>query len=109
MASVDRLAVVATLVLCGIGAFGAYLNSTTSKRTSSGATSSTRCCCSRSAAWRCWWPPRDLIIVFLAIEVLSLSLYVLTALTFRRGPTEAAMKYFLLGAFASAFLLYESR
>jgi len=31
---------------------------------------------------------------------------VLTALTFRRGPTEAAMKYFLLGAFASAFLLY---
>jgi NADH-quinone oxidoreductase subunit N len=48
----------------------------------------------------------DLIVVFLALEILSLSLYVLTGITGRRRATEAAMKYFLLGAFSSAFFLY---
>jgi NADH-quinone oxidoreductase subunit N len=48
----------------------------------------------------------DLIVAFLALEILSLSLYVLTGITGRRRPTEAAMKYFLLGAFSSAFFLY---
>ncbi len=47
----------------------------------------------------------DLIVVFLALEILSLSLYVLTGLGGRRS-SEAAMKYFLLGAFSSAFFLY---
>ena len=45
-------------------------------------------------------------MVFLALEILSLSLYVLTGLTGRRDSGEAAMKYFLLGAFSSAFFLY---
>ena len=49
----------------------------------------------------------DLIVVFLAIELMSLSLYVLSGLfKGRRQAGEASMKYFLLGAFASAFLLY---
>ena len=48
----------------------------------------------------------DLIVVFLALEILSLSLYVLTGITGRRNSNEAAMKYFLLGAFSSAFFLY---
>ncbi|HEY7668967.1 MAG TPA: NADH-quinone oxidoreductase subunit NuoN [Actinomycetota bacterium] len=48
----------------------------------------------------------DLIVTFLALEILSLSLYVLTGITGRRGSSEAAMKYFLLGAFSSAFFLY---
>jgi NADH-quinone oxidoreductase subunit N len=49
----------------------------------------------------------DLIVVFLGIELMSLSLYVLAGL-YRRDleSTEASMKYFLLGAFASSFLLY---
>ena len=49
----------------------------------------------------------DLLVIFLALEVLSLSVYVLTAL--RRASlagAEAAFKYFLLGAFSSAFFLY---
>ena len=49
----------------------------------------------------------DLLILFLGIEILSLSLYVLAG--FRRtdlGSQEAALKYFLLGAFASGFLVY---
>ena len=49
----------------------------------------------------------DLITLFLGIEVLSISLYILAG--YRRdsdASNEAAMKYFLLGAFASAILLY---
>ncbi|HVZ23920.1 MAG TPA: proton-conducting transporter membrane subunit, partial [Vicinamibacterales bacterium] len=49
----------------------------------------------------------DLIVIFLALEVLSISVYVLTGI--RRDSavaTEGAFKYFLLGAFASAFFLY---
>src|SRR6266550_6401188 len=49
----------------------------------------------------------DLIVVFLALEVLSLSLYLMTGFSFRRlASAEASMKYFLLGAFSSAFFLY---
>jgi len=48
----------------------------------------------------------DLIVTFLALEILSLSLYVLTGLGAGSRSTEAAVKYFLLGAFASAVFLY---
>jgi NADH-quinone oxidoreductase subunit N len=49
----------------------------------------------------------DLLVIFLALEVLSLAVYVLTGIR-RESPaaTEAAFKYFLLGAFSSAFFLY---
>ncbi len=49
----------------------------------------------------------DLVTIFLGLELMSLSLYVLVG--FRRAnleSNEAALKYFLLGAFASGFLLY---
>jgi NADH-quinone oxidoreductase subunit N len=49
----------------------------------------------------------DLLVIFLSLEVFSLAVYVLTAL--RRssaGAAEAGFKYFLLGAFSSAFFLY---
>ena len=50
----------------------------------------------------------DLLTMFVALEVLSLPLYLLTGLARRRRllSQEAALKYFLLGAFASAFFLY---
>jgi NADH-quinone oxidoreductase subunit N len=49
----------------------------------------------------------DLIVVFLALELTSLSLYVLAGLfKTRLASGEASMKYFLLGAFATSFLLY---
>src|SRR5204862_898952 len=49
----------------------------------------------------------DLLVIFLALEVLSLAVYVLTGIR-RDVPTatEASFKYFLLGAFSSAFFLY---
>jgi len=48
-----------------------------------------------------------LIIVFVALEVLSLSLYILAGFERERVTSgEAALKYLLLGAFSSAFFLY---
>ena len=106
MVSVDRLAVVATLTLCGIGAFGAYLGYHYFEQDELRRNEFYALLLFALGGMALLVAAADLIIVFLAIEVLSLSLYVLTALTFRRGPTEASLKYFLLGAFASAFLLY---
>ena len=50
----------------------------------------------------------DLLLLFVALEVLSLPLYMLCGLARRRRllSQEAAVKYFLLGAFSSAFFLY---
>ncbi|WP_236242813.1 NADH-quinone oxidoreductase subunit NuoN [Streptomyces sp. CC228A] len=50
----------------------------------------------------------DLLTLFIALEVLSLPLYLLCALARRKRlvSQEAAVKYFLLGAFASAFFLF---
>jgi NADH-quinone oxidoreductase subunit N len=49
----------------------------------------------------------DLIVLFLGLELMSISVYVLAGFDrFRRSSAEAALKYFLIGAFASAFLLY---
>ena len=50
----------------------------------------------------------DLITMFVGLEVLSLPLYVMTGLARRRRllSQEAAMKYFLLGGFSSAFFLF---
>jgi NADH-quinone oxidoreductase subunit N len=50
----------------------------------------------------------DLLLLFVALEVLSLPLYLLCGLARRRRllSQEAAVKYFLLGAFSSAFFLY---
>jgi len=49
----------------------------------------------------------DLIIVFLALELLSIPLYVLAAFaTTRVDSEEAGLKYFLLGAFSSGFVVY---
>ncbi len=49
----------------------------------------------------------DLIIVFLALELLSFPLYVLSGIARPRPESEeAALKYFLLGAFSSSFVVY---
>ncbi len=50
---------------------------------------------------------RNLLMVFVGLEILSLSLYVLAGyLRFHLEGNEAARKYFLLGSFASGFLLF---
>ena len=49
----------------------------------------------------------NFLVIYLGLELMSLSLYALVALRRDHGvSTEAAMKYFVLGALASGFLLY---
>jgi NADH-quinone oxidoreductase subunit N len=49
----------------------------------------------------------DLIVIFLALELLSIPLYILAGFARPRSESEeAAIKYFLLGAFASGFVVY---
>ncbi len=49
----------------------------------------------------------DFMTIFVAVEILSLALYILSGFNRRDARSgEAALKYFLLGAFASGFLLY---
>jgi len=49
----------------------------------------------------------DLLIIFLGLETMSVAIYVLAGINRRSAySAEAALKYFLMGAFASAFLLY---
>lgn len=49
----------------------------------------------------------DLIVLFLGLEILSIAVYILAAMNLRRAESqEAGLKYFVLGAFSSAFFLY---
>jgi len=49
----------------------------------------------------------DLIVIFLGLEIMSVPLYVMAGLARKSaGSNEAAIKYFMMGAFATAFLLY---
>ncbi|RYG31719.1 NADH-quinone oxidoreductase subunit N [bacterium] len=50
---------------------------------------------------------KNLLVIFVGLEILSISLYVLAGLSRdEESSNESALKYFLLGAFASGFLLY---
>jgi NADH-quinone oxidoreductase subunit N len=50
---------------------------------------------------------RDLIVLFIGLEIMSVAVYVLVGLNRRQARSaEGALKYFLLGAFSTAFLLY---
>src|SRR5205823_9007855 len=49
----------------------------------------------------------DLMVIFLGLELMSVAVYVLAGIDRKSGAAaEAALKYFLLGAFASGFLVY---
>ena len=49
----------------------------------------------------------DLILIFVALEIMSIPLYILAGMDLRRRDSgEAAMKYFVLGAFSSAIFVY---
>ena len=49
----------------------------------------------------------DLIVIFLGLEIMSIALYVLAAFNHKRVESgEAALKYFVLGAFSSAIFVY---
>ena len=109
MVSVDRFSVVSRLLLLGIAATGLLLGTHYFARSSDTFRGEFYpLVLFATAGMTLITAAADLILVFLALEILSLSLYVLTGITGRRTSNEAAMKYFLLGAFSSAFFLFGS-
>jgi NADH-quinone oxidoreductase subunit N len=107
MVSVDRFAVVSRVVLVAIAAVGLLYGTHYFVRSGDGERGEFYpLLLFATAGMTLITAANDLIVAFLALEILSLSLYVLTGITGRRSSGEAAMKYFLLGAFSSAFFLY---
>ena len=107
MVSVDRFSVVSRLILLGIAATGLLLGTHYFARSGDAFRGEFYpLVLFATAGMTLITAAADLIVVFLALEILSLSLYVLTGITGRRASNEAAMKYFLLGAFSSAFFLF---
>ncbi len=107
MVAVDRFSVVARLVLLSIAAMGLLLGTHYFARSGDELRGEFYpLVLFATAGMTLITAAADLIVVFLALEILSLSLYVLTGITGRPASSEAAMKYFLLGAFSSAFFLF---
>jgi len=103
----DGFTVFFTLLFCAIGAIAVMLSWDYIKRTRINQAEYYALLLSATLGMVIMAASNDLITIFLGLELMSLALYVLVG--FRRGQlesNEAALKYFLLGAFASGFLLY---
>jgi len=106
MVAADRFSVVARLVLLAVAALGIAFGHHYFQRTGEDRGEFYGLVLLCTSGMTLIASANNLIVVFLALEILSLSLYVLTGFSFRLTATEGAMKYFLLGAFSSAFFLY---
>ena len=103
----DGFTVFFTLLFCAIGAVAVLLSWDYVKRTHINQAEYYVLLLSATLGMILMAASNDLITIFLGLELMSLSLYVLVG--FRRSlleSNEAALKYFLLGAFASGFFLY---
>ncbi len=106
MVAVDRFGVVARLLLLGVAALALVLAHHTLARDGELRPEVPALVLFATAGMTLLAVAADLVTAFVALEVLSLSLYVLTGSSRRLASIEGAMKYFLLGAFSTAFFLY---
>ncbi|HET7235057.1 MAG TPA: NADH-quinone oxidoreductase subunit NuoN [Actinomycetota bacterium] len=104
--AVDRFGVVVRLIVLGVAAIGLLYGHHYLERSGEARIEFYPLVLFATAGMTLFAVSADLIVAFLALEILSLSLYVLTGLSRRLGSVEGAMKYFLLGAFSSAFFLF---
>jgi NADH-quinone oxidoreductase subunit N len=106
MVSTDRFAVVARVAILAVTALGLVLMHHYFERIDEPRPESYALALFCASGMTLFAAATDLIVLFLALEILSLSLYVLAGLSRRLSASEASMKYFLLGAFSSAFFLF---
>jgi NADH-quinone oxidoreductase subunit N len=104
--AVDRFGVVVRLILFGVAAIGLLYGHHYFERSGEYRVEFPALLLFATTGMTLFAVSSDLIVAFLALEILSLSLYVLTGSSSRVGSVEGAMKYFLLGAFSSAFFLF---
>jgi len=106
MVAVDRFAVVSRIVLLGVAAVGIAFGHHYFERSGEPRGEFYALVLLCTSGMTLIASANNLVVVFLALEILSLSLYVMTGFSLRLTSIEGAMKYFLLGAFSSAFFLY---
>jgi NADH-quinone oxidoreductase subunit N len=103
----DGFTVFFTLLFCVIGVIAVLLSWDYTRRTGINQTEYYALLLSATLGMIIMAASNSLVTIFLGLELMSLALYVMVG--FRRTQlesNEAALKYFLLGAFASGFLLY---
>ena len=106
MVIADRFSVVVRLVVLAVAALGSLVGYHYHARTGEGRGEFYALVLFCALGMTLFSAAAELITAFLALEILSLSLYVLTATSHRLAASEASMKYFLLGSFSSAFFLF---
>lgn len=105
--NIDRFAVLATLIITVAVALGALLASAHNDSANGDPLERFALLLTSAIGAVVMVAANDLIVLFLGLEILSLSLYLMAASDRRREESqEAGLKYFVLGGFASAFLLY---
>ena len=105
--SIDRFAVLTSIIITVAVALGALLASAHPDDANGDPLESYALLLTSAIGAMVMAASNDLIVLFLGLEILSLSLYLLAASDRRREESqEAGLKYFILGGFASAFLLY---
>lgn len=104
---VDRFSILASITICGAVVFSAILMSAYLERSNEDGPELYALFLTAAIGAIVMVSANDLIVLFLGLETLSLSLYLLAASNRRREQSqEAGIKYFVLGGFASAFFLY---
>jgi NADH-quinone oxidoreductase subunit N len=103
----DDYAIFFNVMICGIGFLTILISSGTAERDHLPSGEYYALMLFSLAGMMMMGSTRDLLVVFIALEVMSLGVYVLTGIkrTSEQGA-EAAFKYFVMGAFSSAFFLY---
>ena len=105
--AVDRFSVLASILISVAVALGALLMDAYLQRDDSDAPELYALLLTSAIGGLVMVAANDLIVLFLGLEILSLSLYLMAASNRRREQSqEAGLKYFILGGFSSAFFLY---
>ncbi len=103
----DNFALFVNLVLVGVGIFTVIFSSQTVERDRLPAGEYYAMVLFAIVGMMLMGQATDLLVIFLALETMSIAVYILTGMRKdQQQSTEAAFKYFLLGAFASSFFLY---
>ncbi|HWB15025.1 MAG TPA: NADH-quinone oxidoreductase subunit N [Vicinamibacterales bacterium] len=103
----DNFAIFFNVLICGIGLLTILMSSGTAERDQLPLGEYYALVLFALAGMMLMASTRDLLIVFIGLEVMSLSVYVLTSLKrTSEMSAEGGFKYFILGAFSSAFFLY---
>jgi len=104
---VDNYTVFFNVMLCGVGLLAILLSSGTARRDLLPEGEYHALLLFSIVGMMLMGSTNDLLVIFIALEIMSLAVYVLTGIKrVSAEGAEAAFKYFVLGAFSSAFFLY---